>query len=239
MWGLPEVHFKSEDGVIDGKFTIEVKGASVDVKCVLDRFERDQLVHVHKIAYDLARASLNLISFATGLGLAVVFDQFVDADGATTAFIIHHPLLAQLCTAYSLADSKNVFRVDEIMKIVFAEPALFLALDDLITATSLHHLVVINAARAIEGLRHAMAQPGMSRGQAWELFRLNLNIAEGYLHLITDTSQSGRHGEGKYIPGSMTVEITNRSWTIMNRFLEFRKRGNQRLSLADFPLLTG
>jgi hypothetical protein len=239
MWDLATVHYKSIENKLEVDISIQVKDSTVDIECVCNRVDQEALSHIHKIAYDLARAAVNLMSFATGITFFVVIDQIVDANGVTNPFAVQAPSLAAFCTAYGTTTAEGKIALGDIMKVVFAEPGVFLALDDLITATSLHHLVTINTARAIEGLRHAMAPEDISRNQAWELFRTNLNLDEKYLRLITDNSQSGRHGEGKHVPGPVTSEIIERAWKIMNRFLEFRKSGNQRLPLADFPLLAG
>jgi hypothetical protein len=239
MWGLPTINYKSPATGIETTVTIQVKGSAIDVECAMQKYDKSDLTQFHKIAYDAARAAINVIAFSTGITLAVVFDQLVDDNGTVSAFVIHHPDLGKLCTAYTLELDKTSAPIGDILGIIMGEPALFLALDDLITSTSLHHLLTVNSARAIEALRHAMALPGMSRNQAWALFRTNLNLDEKYLHLITDHSQSGRHGEGTFVPGTITSEIIKRSWTIMNRFLEFRKGGNHPLSLVNFPLLTG
>jgi hypothetical protein len=47
-----------------------------------------------------------------------------------------------------------------------------------------------------------------------------------------------RHGDPAHIPAITTTEITRRSWKIMNRFFEYKKRDNGPLPLAEFPLLT-
>jgi hypothetical protein len=236
---LPTIKFASGDSDMACDITITIKNSAIDLQCDMNRYERKDLEYVHKVAYDLARGAVNIMAFATGITLTVIFDQLINVDGTVSSFVCHTPDHAALCTAYELKLNETPRDFGEILKIILTEPALFLALDDLITSTSLHHLITVNSARAIEGLRHAMAPPGISRSQAWELFRTNLNITHNYLRLITDQSQSGRHGENKHVPGTITTEIGRRSWTVMNRFLEFRKRGNQRLPLAEFPLLTG
>lgn len=239
MWGLPTIHYESRENDLVGDLNVQVRGSAIDIECAMNRIDPDVFPHVHKIAYDMARTAINVVSFATGITLTVVFDEIIDADGAKHPFAIQHPDLAELCTSYQLEPSETAFGVGDILKIILSEPALFAALDDLITATSHHGLITVNSARAIEGLRHAMALPGMHRGVAWNFFRTNLNLTKEYLCLITDNSQSGRHGEGKYIAGPITTEIIKRSWIIMNRFLEFRKRGSQALPEAEFPVLSG
>ncbi len=238
--GLPAIHFKSADFAVEFDVTIQIQDSAIDVKCVAERLEEpDIFSYAFKVVYDLARASVNMMSFASGITFAVVIDEIIHTDGTKRPFAIQHLHLAKLCTSYSMGPPSETNGFMDMMKIVFAEPALFLALDRLIMATSVHDLVAVNSARSIEGLRHAMAPAGMSRDQEWERFRTNLNLDKQYLRLITDHSVSARHGEGTFIPGTITSEIISRAWTIMNRFLEFRKKGNLPLPVADFPLLTG
>jgi hypothetical protein len=237
---LPGINFKSAEIGVEFDLAIQVHDSIIDVECKGERLEEPDIFnHAFKVVYDMARTSVNMMSFATGITFSVVLDELIHTDGTRRPFAIQHLHLAQLCTAYSTEPPHETNGFMEIMKIVMAEPALFLALDQLITATSVHHLMAVNSARAIEGLRHAMASAGMSRNQEWELFRTNLNVDEKYLRLITDHSISGRHGEGTFVAGNITSEIIIRAWTIMDRFLEYRKRGNLALPIADFPLLTG
>jgi hypothetical protein len=67
--------------------------------------------------------------------------------------------------------------------------------------------------------------------------RDSLNIDQPYLEFITEHSKGPRHGDVKGSTFSATRETIKRSWIVMNRFLEFRKRGNRPLSLSEFPLL--
>jgi len=233
------IEFRGAEPGRDCDITIKIKNSVVDLQCDMNKYERSDLSHVHKVAYDLARTAVNILTFASGMTQTIILDQLVDVDGTVSAFVIHDPTLGALCTAYAMKDGKTDERVQEILKIVVSEPALFSALDHLITATSLHHFITVNSARSVEALRHAMAGSEMSRSKAWEMFRTNLNIDHDYLRLITDHSQAGRHGETKFVPGTITTEIIHRAWSVMNRFLEFRVRGNKPLPLADFPLLTG
>jgi len=126
---------------------------------------------------------------------------------------------------------------DKVLNTVLTEPSVFMALNDLITAISLPHHSSVTCARAIERLRHLVA-PGTPRKDSWESLRQNLNIDRKYLEFVTVHSTGPRHGDPEHIPGTITTEVTQRAWKIMNRFLEFRKRGNVPLQLSEFPLLT-
>jgi hypothetical protein len=239
MWDLPQLHYMSPENGLEVDLTIRIDNSSVDIECVANRTDQNARDHIHKVAYDMARATVNLASFSTGITLTVIFDQLINEDGVTSPFIIQDLSRSALCTAYATAPIGSAIQIGDITRLIMSEPALFLALDDLVTATSLHHLMTVNSSRSIEGLRHAMAPAGVSREREWEIFRTNLNLDKTYIRLITDHSISGRHGEGTFVPGTIITEIIKRSWTIMNRFLEFRKRGNLALPIAEFPLLTG
>ena len=82
-----------------------------------------------------------------------------------------------------------------------------------------------------------IATPDMPRKKAWAKFRESLRIDENYILLITDYSKAARHGNREYVPGPIAGEIVRRAWAIMNRFFEFRMRGNQPLPITEFPVL--
>lgn len=67
--------------------------------------------------------------------------------------------------------------------------------------------------------------------------RSKLNLSLDYLKLMTDTSTAPRHGDSAHISGTITVEIAERTWTVFNRFLEYKKLGDQKLPEAEFPVL--
>jgi len=237
--GLPTLHFHSAELAFDADIEVTAHASAISVKCTATRYDDAVFVQLHKIGFDLARATVHLFTFASGISLSVVFDEIIRPDGTKTAFIAQDLSLARLCTAYStyLPTAGN-WGLSDVANVVFTDPVVFGALDDLVGAISHHHVTVINCARAVEALRNVMALPGASRIEAWEQFRTKLNIDRGYLQLIVETSTDGRHGRGTFIPGATTTEITRRSWVIMNRFLEFRKSGNQPLTAPAFPLLS-
>jgi hypothetical protein len=70
------------------------------------------------------------------------------------------------------------------------------------------------------------------------MMRRNLHIDRAYLDFITDQSIGSRHGDPQHIPGGPVTETVRRAWVVMNRYLEYRKRGNGPLTAPEFPLLT-
>ena len=62
-------------------------------------------------------------------------------------------------------------------------------------------------------------------------------LSEQYLRSITDYGIAPRHGDHQFVATDQVRVIACRSWIVMNRFLEYKKRGSQPLPLAEFPLL--
>jgi len=69
MWGLPTVHYKSGDLDLEGDINVQVKGSAVEIECVMNRVDSETFPHIHKVAYDMARTAINVVSFASGLTL--------------------------------------------------------------------------------------------------------------------------------------------------------------------------
>jgi hypothetical protein len=218
-----------------GRLESNPNGPAVDIRCDLNRYDQDVLAHAHKLALDTTRATLNLFNFATGDGLTLAFENLIDPNGVSTIFLPRDLRVAPLCTAFSLTAKDGTF--SQVIGIVLTEPPLFMALNELLDSLILPHAATINCARAIERLKHLVAPSGTPRKQMWEYLRHNLRIEQKYLEFVTDYSTGPRHGDPTFIPGTIGAEVTRRAWTIMNRFLEFRKRGNQALPESDFPLL--
>jgi hypothetical protein len=237
----PQINWKDVENDLDMTFTIGIDGNAVTVDCEVNKF--DPALHITPLfmrAFDLARATVDLVGFCTGYGFTVVFETFTSPTGVTTPFGAYDPSLSALCTAFkmgvfSAALEENDFH--KVLTIVSTDWRIFRALRDLIEAITLPHESAVNCARAIEGLRNIIAS-NPSRRQAWREMRDTLNISEDYLKLITDVSIAPRHGDHTHVPGAKTKEITRRSWIIMNRFLEYKKRNEGPLPSADFPVLT-
>ena len=52
-----------------------------------------------------------------------------------------------------------------------------------------------------------------------------LRLERSYVDLILDHSKGPRHADRAHISGAICSEIVKRSWKIMNRLLEYLKRG--------------
>jgi hypothetical protein len=230
----PTVKWESPDIGLTMEFKNHIVKSQIDVHCTLNRYLPSDFVHVYMRALDLCQASVDLVAFSQGCGLTVLLDTFVNPHGVRSPIAPQELGLACLCTAFKLDSS-----FDEVHSLVLTDWRLGMALHDLTLSITLPHAGAINCARAIEGLRHLIATSDSDDKKAWEEMRVALNVDRAYLQLITDASKNVRRGNRVHVPGSITGEITRRSWMIMDRYFAYRKGGNIALKAPGFPLLTG
>jgi len=221
-------------------FKITIHQGVIGVECSLSKFEADiDLVRIYMRAFDLVRATVDLTCFSTGYGLSVILDAYTNPEGVTSPFVSHDPRLGDLCTAFDMTPASSVESntFHKVLTIVLTDWRIFRILRQLIEANTVPHESSVLCARAVEGIRHLLASPGASTKKSWEDMRGRLNLSVDYLKLITDVSTAPRHGDSAHIAGPTTVEITKRAWTVMNRFLEYKKRADQPLPVTEFPVL--
>jgi len=234
---LPAAHWEEVSAGLVMDFKVKIENSKVSVECQVNRYQPSDLSALHIRAFDLARAAVDILAFSRGWGLTVWIDSFTDPAGATIALLCQMPQLAALCTAFDLTPGTG--NTADVWRLVASEPALFMALNDLIVGITLPHHAPANCGRAIDGILRMMIPAGSDPKKSWSFLRDNLNVGQRYLEYITDQSTGPRHGDRSHIPGPEVNVTIERSWNVMNRFLEFRKRGNQPLPLAVFPLLAG
>jgi len=215
--------------VAELRFVINESQVTVDVTT-------DGAFHLgdlYRRALDLTQAMVDILGFAKGISLVVIFDT-VAHDGKEAPVAICWPDVAKFCTAYSVeADFA------EILRLVIEEPPLFVALNDLNTAMTHHHLSPVNFARAVEAIRVMIAGPGAGVAASWVKMRETLRVDEAYLKLITSTSAPKRHGDHKRVEGETVATVSERAWRVMDRFIAYRRAGNTPLPAAEFAMLEG
>lgn len=227
MWPWPERG-------INPKFTVSITDAAVNVECEVENYWETDRAELFRRALDLCRAVVSLTGFKMAIGLSVILDKYINPHGIETNLYGHDGRLPPLCTA--IHDPNDL---DTAFRIVLAEPILIRHLTDLLISISVPHECLINCGRVVDGIKHLISPNAPSEAKGWEFMRDALNIDRKYLELITDSSTDPRHGVTGFVGGLLCNEVVLRSWNVMNRFLEYRKLGNVRLPLADFPLLKG
>ena len=228
-WNWPEME-------LDLHFKTYINLSSVKVQCDFDGDYREEYFNeFYKRSIDLARAVVNLVAFSTGCGLTVVLEKFIRTDGSSSPIILKDEALAAHCTSYALSPDR-IKDLSAVMQIVLTDTAIFRLLNDLIEAITLTHVAPVHCGRVIDGINRIIS-PGEDRKKAWSLMRRALNLSQTYLELISKHATGPRHGDPAFISGKDVAEVTRRTWVIMNRFLEYRKQGNQQLKAPEFPNL--
>jgi hypothetical protein len=116
------------------------------------------------------------------------------------------------------------------------DPTLAHAARDL--ADSLRHRnnSASDLARCIETVRNYFVPEGGKRSEGWAPMRQNLKVSEEYLRTIIEPAHPARHGH-RVDEDFDLREMAIRAWTVMDRFLAFRRAELQGLSLPDFSFL--
>ena len=229
----PQIDFHDPVRGGPATFIVRVKDSAVDVECRVEKFDASNYIYLHNVAFDLARVAVDLLAFSTGFALSTTFEYFVHPDGTQEALAPRMPELAALCTAFRSGDDS----FNEVFRLVAIDIELFMALRDLIESISTPHIGPINCGRVLDAIRRMIA-PGAEPRKAWPAMQVALNISAPYQKWITDLSADPRHADRSYITGVDAVMATKRTWAIMNRFLEYRKRGSKPLTDPEFPALT-
>jgi hypothetical protein len=218
---------------LDATFRVRANDGLIRIDCDVNNFDATYLAPLSMRAYDIAKATVDLAAFATGNGLTVILEEFVDPSGAATQLTAQHPSLAALAAAVKLGSSD----FDKALHAVLAEPRLHMALCDLIEILTFPQRATLNCARAIRRLEPLFRQPGASPNRAWSALSENLQIGKDYIRRIIQYSQGSEDGDHA---GASEMSATDRvfgAWIVMNRLFEFLKRGGQPLPLSEFPLL--
>jgi hypothetical protein len=210
---------------------VTVNKSMIEATCDASHYNEAHIVHYHREAYYVTRTLINLVAFKRGCGLTIAFEAFVTPSGEFCGLAPIYFPFAQAATAFELHE------LDEMFLLAMADKGFAVALSDLIHAASAPYAVAINSARAIETLRQLFAEPGDSRAAAWARMRERLRLTDEYLRFITDHSVAPRHGDITGISGFKNAEISLRAWTVMNRFIVYRRKGSQPLPEGDYPLL--
>ena len=231
---LPEINWEVPERALSLRFLLEIKHSQVHITVHTNQYSDDDMVSLYMRAWDLARASVELVAFRLGWGVSVVLSKFVGPDGVESEIVFNDERLAPICKSYDLTSGFS-----EMLKIILGNPAIFSLLHDLIRAITVPHASTVTCARVVDGIKHLIVSGATTRTQEWLQMQEALRLDKSYLRLITDSSKDSRHGKAVHVPGNITTEITKRAWTIMDRFLEYKKRAAGPLPTTEYPILLG
>jgi hypothetical protein len=211
--------------------SIAIADGKVEIDCVcFDAEPRTDMCVARSLEY--ATALVDLYAFTKGWSLSVILDRMI--VGTTVSTLAMSELSLQPL-ASSIAGDDDFRAVWEYLLKKFN---LKFALHDLVIGIGSLNYPHIGAARSVEAIRGLIAPDAQNETMAWSEMRRLLNIKRDYLQRITDASRGPRHGDRSGVTGDGQQIVMQRAWTIMNRYLEFMKRGGEEpLPQNAFPTL--
>jgi hypothetical protein len=230
MWDLSEYKIP-----VTITFKVSISLSVIDVECLNPTTATYGVDIYFARAMDLLRAATSLLSFSSGQYFYPDLDTVHFPDGRSAKIVLANRTVATLCTSFN-PDNDDAQLVSEI---VFSDLRLMLALRDLIDSQINPHLTAINCARVVDTIKHLITPvSGISENQKWKNMHSCLNTTESYIKHITTSSREHRHGKSDPKTGDELTEIIKRTWTVMDRFLLYKKQGDARLSKDAHPLLS-
>jgi len=228
-WGTADLGFPliMEGNLVDSSF---------EVSCDLPRYDKSMLAILLARAGNLIRSYTDLVSFSTGIGFVLTWEQFKNPEGGVEQLQKVNAALGALCTAYTFPPKSAQESADfeKVLRIVLAEPNLQGSFMDLGDTLAGFHQIPTNCGRVLDSLRKAIA-PETHPGTGWGILQTMLRVSRPFRAFITDKSAEPRHGDRESaIPIETVTEILHRTWQITNRFIEFRKRGSVQLPEDEF-----
>ena len=221
---------------LSAKIWCNIVESTVSIDCEVENLTLGNPISLGKLyegVFMSVQHIIDIAAFNMASGMLLAIESFVDPSGQSLELKLDNLALQSLCTAFSLSD------LSEFLMMASHDPIFLLALNDLNMALAYPGQRLVSCGRAIDGIRHVIAGIGIAQKAGWGAVRIALNVDRLYLQLITDASTRPRHGERNFGVLDQVDEVIKRSWVLMNRLFEYKKRGDQNLTGPDFPQLTG
>jgi len=227
-------HWKDGTGFTTD-MSVNVTDSVIKIKCTTSRIASDADVNQLRFrALGSVRAMTGAAAFITGLGITPVLTTLIHPGGVEVPLDFKYPGLENLVTAFNT----NADSFTELCLMIGNDLRLLFVFNDLIESIAEPLQAVVNCGRVLEGVRLIMSPAGTSKSEQWRIMQEKLNIARSYRELVTDQSTGPRHADRTGVTDQTFQTSLERTWTIMNRYLLFRKRGEAPLTAPEFDLLT-
>ena len=229
QWNEPELGLSTT-------WRLSIFNGHLEAECDIDEFLPERLTFYFIRATDLLQALTNIAAFSVGLAMQCSLEKFIDPNGVISSILPRtHFEASKVCTAYNPDGSGN-HSVADVMVSVIADPELFLTLSDLVGSLHSPQISMVNCGRVIDSIRR-MISPAKKIEDGWIAMQRALNISREYQEEISKISRNPRHGDRSYIQGSVTADITLRTWIILDRYLNYKLGGRKDLDVLKFPML--
>ncbi len=207
-------------------FSYRIEKAEVRIICEISAIDELAVNYTHLVVYSYVASVINCLGFAAAEGFRLILESCILPGKDAAPLQSGSPTLKALCS----------FTSQEILDMMTADRRIAKSLSDLTETRNNPMDSYVNIQRAIEGICRLISDDD-DRSKRWEALRENLNISRPYLQFVSKLSTEWRHGGTAPISMFDVAEVQARGWTVMNRFLEFRKRGNVKLEEPEFRQL--
>ncbi len=218
------------------EFQVEINEAAIRATCIVENYKPEWLSWLYNYALDFSRAQIDIVGFARGGAFEISFERAeLPPNGNITDLAFEVKELSNICLAF---DINNGTQFSEVLRIILKNPNDFLAFSEASLALRHPNQRMAACARAMERVRNSISPHESLEGKSWETMRNVLQIDRAYIQAITDASREHRHGRLEFKTGGENEEILKRTWTILNRFIIYRKGGSSALLSSQYPTLT-
>jgi len=219
-----------------GDMTIEcqVKDSQIEIWCNVQNWQHDYLAILNMDVTNVIRSYTDLYSFGSGLGLLAFLETVTFPDGAIEPLTSISEELGSECTAYnvfgtSAEETEEQYRV---CTMIANDHELTYAMSDLVLPLLFPTLAPSHCRRVLNSLRKYL-YPHPNDREGWKFLQKAINVDGSYIRWVRDNAHEPTHGSRSYIDAPTVKEMMKRTWIVMNRVIEFKKRGGVHSLPAD------
>jgi hypothetical protein len=224
--------WEAPDGAHVCQFQILINDSRIEVICEASHLDNEYNEnYVYWRAQSSAQTVVDLMMFLSGLPLHARLDTYINENGESLIVTYPPHIAASSCQSFSWQS------LGQIWPVISSDMHLFMALNDLNHAISYPGLIGVNCGRIVEAIRKSNSSDSIDTSEQWAMLRSSLNLSRDYLQFIMDNSLEPRHGTRFGLDGRTLDELLQRTWKIIDRYIELKKRGTKSLPLGEFPIL--
>jgi len=213
-----------------------IKEGNIEINCetpgTLNKVDN---LAVIQLAIEISTFYVDLYAFGTARYVSLVIETATFDGKKTSNFTPHSSPLRSQVKSFN----PETLSPEELAKIgKFAGADFIYSLHDLVEALSLRRRdSELNAARAIEAIRHVLSPEETNKDRAWKALQKTLHVSEEYMKFVQKLAEDSRHGRRVTGSEGKRIEALRRAWIIMDRYISYCLKDNQTLSEKDFPWL--
>jgi hypothetical protein len=231
--GHPSVHWKNDELDLHADIDSAIIDNELTITCNTNGTTTENFYSLASQVDLIAEGLTSLLCFETGLGISYILEKCELPDGMIVDVQWYEPSVENL--SVSVATNQGM---GAALSLVLRDRELLLAVRDLADSIQSSYSASINLARAVESIRHYFdsQDAAQDRSKGWSAMRSALHLTRECLDEIMAASVSPRHGK-RTKQQAHDSENGVRAWKIVDRFIQYRLRGDQALSDTEFPLL--